>query len=463
MNRVSGRHVVLLALGTVLSAPACGGRENPSGEQPAGDSGAAQPDTGIAHTDAGGSHDAAPSSDGGVTHVPDSGIFDAGTIDSGEVDSGNLCVIGFHECGGTCLDDTSPASCGNACTPCPAPANGVAACGAGACTYTCEVGYSVCSTGCCSCGDTQTDANNCGYCGHSCGGESCVAGVCASVVVATAQSNAYAIAADDVNVYWTTNGTSGAILQAPVGGGGAKVIASGMGDYPAGIAVDANNVYWSNETPGGAIESVPIGGGVPKTLASNLDTPLALAVVGSTLYFTLDPYESMTGGAVMSVSVSGGTPVTLATSQDQPASIAVGGGSVFWTDQTDLMTSPVAPPSASSFAPGVYPYAVAVDSKNVYWTTGLNGGGVMQEPLVGGSPIALASAQYYPNAIAVDAQNVYWTTGQGGAGTVMKVAIGGGAPVALATGQAYPSGIALNSTSVFWVNFGDGTIRSVPK
>jgi hypothetical protein len=45
----------------------------------------------------------------------------------------------------------------------------------------------------------------------------------------------------------------------------------------------------------------------------------------------------------------------------------------------------------------------------------------------------------------------------------MKVAIGGGMAVPLATAQAYPTAIALNSTRAFWVDFGDGTIRSVPK
>jgi hypothetical protein len=45
----------------------------------------------------------------------------------------------------------------------------------------------------------------------------------------------------------------------------------------------------------------------------------------------------------------------------------------------------------------------------------------------------------------------------------MRVPIGGGTPTPLAIGQGYPTGIAVNSTQVFWVNFGTGTINSVPK
>jgi hypothetical protein len=45
----------------------------------------------------------------------------------------------------------------------------------------------------------------------------------------------------------------------------------------------------------------------------------------------------------------------------------------------------------------------------------------------------------------------------------MRAPIGGGTPVTLAANQADPSGLALNSKSLFWVDFGDGSIKSVPK
>ena len=88
---------------------------------------------------------------------------------------------------------------------------------------------------------------------------------------------------------------------------------------------------------------------------------------------------------------------------------------------------------------------------------------VYQQPQVGGSIITLASGQNYPNAITVDGANVYWTCGAGGTGTVVSAPIGGGTPVTIAMGQAEPAAVALNSTTVFWVNYGDGSIHSVPK
>jgi hypothetical protein len=51
------------------------------------------------------------------------------------------CNVGFHDCSGACVDDTSPASCGNSCTPCSAPAHGQATCASGSCGIQCDPGY----------------------------------------------------------------------------------------------------------------------------------------------------------------------------------------------------------------------------------------------------------------------------------------------------------------------------------
>jgi len=324
----------------------------------------------------------------------------------------------------------------------------------------------VCSTGCCTCGNTQTDPNNCGYCGHSCGGEQCVAGVCTSVVVATMQANAYSIAADDQNIYWTTEGTgmnAGDVLQEPVGGGTVTTLASGQSQYPGAIAVNGSDVYWTNQYQGGGLQFVPVGGGMAHPLASNLNTPAAIVITGSTIFFTLDPYGQPTAGAVLSMPIGGGTTTTIASGQNSPASVAVGKSSVFWTTANDLMFASLNAGKAKTFSAMTYPYSVAADQANVYWTSGIDSGAVFQEPAGGGATTTIASGQYYPNYIVVDGTNVYWTTGQGGVGTVMVAAINGGTPVTLASGQAYPTWLALNSTRVFWVDFGDGTIRSVPK
>ncbi len=386
--------------------------------------------------------------------------------DVGAPDVGISCGYGFHQCGMTCVDNTAPATCGTSCTPCQAPANSVASCNGTSCSYACDPGFVACTSGCCSCGDIQNDPNNCGYCGHSCGTEACVDGVCGSTVVATDQANAYAIAADDSYVYWTTTGTASTIDQAPVGGGGATVLFSSPNDYPSALAIVSGQVYWTDEVMQGTVSRVPIGGGASIPVASNVAYPTALAASSSALYFTLLSTTSENGGAVLSVPTGGGAIVTIASQQaideGMPSSIAVGGGSVYWTTYSDIMSARLGSGAATTFAAQQYATAVTADSSNVYWASSWQEA-ILKQPTSGGTAITLASGQYYPNAIAVDATNVYWTSGQGGAGTVMSVPIGGGTPVTLASNQAFPAGIALNSTTLFWVDFGDGTIHSVPK
>jgi cysteine-rich repeat protein len=54
---------------------------------------------------------------------------------------GLACSAGFHDCGGVCVSNAAPATCGTRCTPCPAPANGTAICDGTACGVTCNTGY----------------------------------------------------------------------------------------------------------------------------------------------------------------------------------------------------------------------------------------------------------------------------------------------------------------------------------
>ena len=69
-----------------------------------------------------------------------------------------------------------------------------------------------------------------------------------------------------------------------------------------------------------------------------------------------------------------------------------------------------------------FPFGIAVDGTDVYWTNAY-GGSVVKVPLAGGSPVTLASGQNNALFIALDATNVYFTTeGVAGAGAIVRVA-----------------------------------------
>jgi hypothetical protein len=111
---------------------------------------------------------------------------------------------------------------------------------------------------------------------------------------------------------------------------------------------------------------------------------------------------------------------------------------------------------------GQAPWAVAVDSKNVYWTSeghctgdgGTSTGLVMSEPVAGGTPATLASAQGRPEAIAVEGTGVYWVnqTDCSGNGSVVRTGVDGGAPTTLVSDQVQPQSIALDGAHVYWTN-----------
>jgi hypothetical protein len=90
------------------------------------------------------------------------------------------CKPSYHACTGTCVVDTDPTACGPRCTACDAPTNATATCQANACGVQCRVGFADCNDnvkdGCEA--NLATDPLNCGACGKSCNGGTCVAGVC---------------------------------------------------------------------------------------------------------------------------------------------------------------------------------------------------------------------------------------------------------------------------------------------
>lgn len=90
------------------------------------------------------------------------------------------CKPGFHPCGDHCAADDDATQCGATCMACPAPANGTASCTAatGTCTFACSGGRTICpATN--ECVLTTSDKNNCGACGKVCQiATSCTASVC---------------------------------------------------------------------------------------------------------------------------------------------------------------------------------------------------------------------------------------------------------------------------------------------
>jgi hypothetical protein len=454
----------LCAALTLIIAAACGGKQaglddgaNPGGTQNGNCTAASH----CANADGGVS--GGSGSGPGTPGSPGGGGTDGGTTGpGGSKDGGTAPVACTTMCDGECVSAEDPLHGCGTCSPCSAPTNGTARCNAGACAFTCNPGFSVSGSSCTACGDTTSDVHNCGYCGHDCGTATCTNGVCETSVLASAQVDAYAIAVDEQNVYWTVEGTGkdGAVMKLALTGNAQPVaLATGL-YYPATLTVDATRVYFATAD---GIYSVPIAGGASPTALTSIDgSATGIAVDKSNVYVSITPFSPMDTGAVVSVPIGGGALTALA-GVDQPRGVATSGQSVYFADTTDVFSVASGGGKTKTIEPQQYAYAIAADGAHTYWTSGLEMGAVMQAGLSGGVPLTLVNNQFYPNAVTVDSSNVYFTVGKGGGGTVVKVPIGGGAPVTLATAQAYPTSVAVNSTRVFWVNFGTGTINSVAK
>ena len=96
------------------------------------------------------------------------------------------------------------------------------------------------------------------------------------------------LAIDNGVVYWTNLNTQ-EVLRAPLAGGPASVLASGLGNL-GGIAVDGTHVYFTTCPPAQSspcsVHRVPASGGTPDTLATGFKRTSFITTDADSVYFT---------------------------------------------------------------------------------------------------------------------------------------------------------------------------------
>jgi hypothetical protein len=190
--------------------------------------------------------------------------------------------------------------------------------------------------------------------------------------VASGQGDGYAVAADDVNVYWGTI-SKGGIFEAPVRGGPARLLASGS---VSAIAVAAGRVYYMNEGTGPSLQdqglwSVPVDGGAPTQLDPDATPQMTPQLAADCGYVYYAGYRD-----IRRVPLGGGAPTVIATG-------VVAGGQL------------------------------AVDADRVYFLDYMTPS-VASVPVGGGDVTIIAAMPNFLAGIAVDANDVYWTSVDGG-------------------------------------------------
>jgi hypothetical protein len=186
------------------------------------------------------------------------------------------------------------------------------------------------------------------------------------------------LTADPTYIYWAGfEGVTGAIFRCVPGecSGTLAPLVEGFG-VPYGVAVDPSYVYWINIGTNVVHRcALPSCGGGPQifapiTLAGGHLGLCGMALYEGEVYWT----ENVAEGGVFECPSTGcgTTPKAMATGQGSPTFIAVDDSGVYWTNNTGGTVMHC--PASGCAEPGVFattpsPFAIALDSVSVYYTS----------------------------------------------------------------------------------------------
>ncbi|MDB4946409.1 MAG: putative serine/threonine-protein kinase pknH [Labilithrix sp.] len=322
-----------------------------------------------------------------------------------------------------------------------------------------------------TCVELATSAENCGACGHSCGGGTCSASACTPVLVASNLAQPLGVAVAGGSAFWLRNGAVERCAVTGCTGAPASITAEVVidGSQPGGtvIVTDGNKVAWiaSGNGSGNGRDVFQCGvagctsGSPPKASTGLTDAPTQIAVEGATIFSTQNT------GAERQAPIATLAFVGAGTGSDVPTGIAA--------DATNLYVSGVAQSAygvdrctraATAGAPCTGATRLFVGSRYVAAGAGMvlatstDGIKKCASTGCGGSADVVMAGDTAASAIAASSAYAAWTNPGSKTvadGTVRACALPAcTAPRTIATGQAYPVSVTIDGGFVYWANRG---------
>jgi hypothetical protein len=335
----------------------------------------------------------------------------------------------------------------------------------------CQVATSCGATCDGQCVDTDSDSANCGFCGRGCGGGACVDGTCAPETLASQVHGAHGqLALDALRVCYTSftvndpETDADRVACAPLAGGTEVVLASAE-TRPTLLALRNQQVYWVSGFGTLEIKTAPADGSAPPAvLHATSDHVWGLAVNDTHVYF---PVGGQGAADILRMPVGGGPVETVVVAADSPRAVALNGTHLFFVTEEPkgkLMKVPLAGGLAEDALPGVSPNALHLlaGGNHVYFDAGPH---LFQVPAAGGpfERVGTVPGGLYTavTALAADDVHVYWGDRDG---RVFRRPHAGGPARVLSRGQElnFVTGLAVDTTGVYFVRE-LGKIQRIPK
>jgi hypothetical protein len=139
--------------------------------------------------------------------------------------------------------------------------------------------------------DYQSDPNNCGRCGHDCGGSTCLAGKCQPYVVQDGQDYTDGLYVDSTGIYWISE-VYDELLHCPITGCASKPATVAAQGSPIELVLANGVAFWeSDQNTTSSLQSIPIAnlGGAVVPFISRPGQMRSLAFDGADVFWTEAP------------------------------------------------------------------------------------------------------------------------------------------------------------------------------